>query len=775
MKDSVYKNRESERLNAKLFSSASSAKEKLIFAAKQLLMAIISAIISGSTVFTYCNPFGVMLASAAPIEYLPVCTVGATIGYLIAGYEVIPIKYISALILVIIIKRILIFAKIENESLISGLSGLIASAVTGIGTSLLMDEVNITLIPYIFESLIIGTGALFWSRGIDDFKSIKSFTRLKASEIACLLFSVYLILLGFNHISIFYLNISRIISLIIMMICSYYGKISGGAISGICAGLSMGLGSENPYVFALFCVLGIVSGITASLGKFACISGAIITGGVFFALINPSNISALILVEIAIASMAFLAIPSRILDSFSLVDGERLSASQNGMKYQAAVRLREASGAIDEIADNVKTINAKLKSFAPSGRMAIYKNTMIKTCEGCGLKFYCWEQQADYTASIFKKILKELENDEELKKNLLPNDFGSRCIRSDELIKNFTEQYKYYTNQQLADKKLEEMHSTIALQYDALSSILYDLSVDIENKETPDSRLTSILFEILNYYEISYNSACVTTDNHNHMKIEIKSDEPLRKFNEKHITKDIEEVCKRRFSPAIQKENGQIVYFEEPAYETDFAFCQINADDGAYCGDSFESFKDNFGRSITVLSDGMGKGAYAHIDSVMASSIIKKLLNTGISPSGAIKVVNSALMAKNNTESFATLDMAIINLYTGKARFLKAGATSSFIIKGGKFMKIELSSLPVGIVKEADFASTSANLKDGDIIITVSDGVTQGRIKWIKEISLNYSDDISALAKAIASGAANQQYSAHQDDITVLITKLKSI
>ena len=67
-----------------------------------------------------------------------------------------------------------------------------------------------------------------------------------------------------------------------------------------------------------------------------------------------------------------------------------------------------------------------------------------------------------------------------------------------------------------------------------------------------------------------------------------------------------------------------------------------------------------------ALSDGMGIGEKASNESQTAVRLLETLLSSGFTREVALKTINSVLMLRSHRESFATLDMMIFDLYTGK-------------------------------------------------------------------------------------------------------------
>ena len=58
-----------------------------------------------------------------------------------------------------------------------------------------------------------------------------------------------------------------------------------------------------------------------------------------------------------------------------------------------------------------------------------------------------------------------------------------------------------------------------------------------------------------------------------------------------------------------------------------------------------------------ILSDGMGTGPRAALDSAMASGLMARLVKAGFGFQSALRLVNSSLLLKSRDESLATLDI----------------------------------------------------------------------------------------------------------------------
>ena len=170
-----------------------------------------------------------------------------------------------------------------------------------------------------------------------------------------------------------------------------------------------------------------------------------------------------------------------------------------------------------------------------------------------------------------------------------------------------------------------------------------------------------------------------------------------------------------------------------------------------------------------VLSDGMGSGGRAAVDGAMASGLMMRLIKAGFSYDSSLSILNSAMLFKSTDESLATVDVAAVDLFSGKLDMLKAGAAPTIVRKSGRCSVAKSTSLPAGILREIGFDKASLKLKKGDILLMMSDGVCSEGSDWICKELDNFKDgSAQSLAENIAYGAKRRRTDNHADDITVV-------
>ncbi|GMB10510.1 MAG: stage II sporulation protein E [Candidatus Improbicoccus devescovinae] len=369
----------------------------------------------------------------------------------------------------------------------------------------------------------------------------------------------------------------------------------------------------------------------------------------------------------------------------------------------------------------------------------------------------------------FKKIInKNLNIPQSSMRSFMIQNFSilsQSFIQVDKLIK------KIYIN--FMNIKQNNSKDLFSSHLNNLSYICSDLCYKIEDENLFDEQMTSKLRrnikKIINETtEIScrYNSIKKTL-----VQITISKD-MLR--NPNIITKISDEVsfvCGKTFSkPEFLNFGNKILLrmHEKPIFTPNIFVNQHCSSGEQNCGDSCVHFLDGLGNFYAMLSDGMGTGDFAHLDGEITNQIMSRLIKSGINPVNALEIANYALKIKSNRETSATFDYISIDLFTGNAIILKAGASPTFIRKKNKIFDINSPSLPIGILNDIKSHETRINLEFGDSVLMFTDGAINSGDDWVKNmLKLYASDNSDKLVNNIISEAIKRS-DCKEDDITAV-------
>jgi stage II sporulation protein E len=215
-------------------------------------------------------------------------------------------------------------------------------------------------------------------------------------------------------------------------------------------------------------------------------------------------------------------------------------------------------------------------------------------------------------------------------------------------------------------------------------------------------------------------------------------------------------------------------------YELKTGVAGVAKGGGSISGDSYAFMNLGTGKYAVALSDGMGNGHRAREESTAALKLIRRLLLAGMGEGRAVETVNSILRLRSSDEMFATIDLALVDLNTAHARFMKIGSSPGFIKRGQQVLKLEASNPPIGILPRVEAEPIEMQLMPGDFIIMVTDGVydAPGHHATRDEdlaaiIAQTDTRDPQDFAERLLKQVVKNHEGRIFDDMTVIVTKVE--
>lgn len=236
--------------------------------------------------------------------------------------------------------------------------------------------------------------------------------------------------------------------------------------------------------------------------------------------------------------------------------------------------------------------------------------------------------------------------------------------------------------------------------------------------------------------------------------------------------KDVEMVKEKR--RIVGKEMETYRFRERPNFFVIHGLAKANCQEVS--GDNFSCLSLDSGQTLLGISDGMGSGVQAYRDSEMVLELLENLMESGFSEETALKLVNTVFVLEGENASPATVDMGIIDMYSGMCDFMKLGAASTYVKRGDWVEAIRSTSLPIGGSDSPDIESTAKKLYDGDFVIMMSDGIVESAARQNKEDILGRiilemeSGKPQDMANEILDRALEELGEEKEDDMTVFVT-----
>lgn len=184
-------------------------------------------------------------------------------------------------------------------------------------------------------------------------------------------------------------------------------------------------------------------------------------------------------------------------------------------------------------------------------------------------------------------------------------------------------------------------------------------------------------------------------------------------------------------------------------------------------GDRCLRFSGTEGRYYVLLCDGMGTGLGAIQEGREAGVMLRRLLTAGYPAEYALRSINS-ICALRDRAGAVTVDLAEIQLNSGKVNLYKWGAVPSYLISGVGAERIGAASPPPGLsVTDCRESRDRLSLRRGQLLVMVSDGV--GETEALRCCMNGVGKTPGEIAAALLSAGRT----VGQDDATVVIISLE--
>lgn len=674
---------------------------------------LLGFVLSLGTVINNLHPFGISLVTVSRKKHFLFSAAGAVFGYLIGGINAYSARYLAATVMAALGAFAATSFGLNYRPAFAMAVSFLADLSTGIVLNVRLQSVSSEYILTIGEAILACGGAFFFYKSLyANYKRLR-FRALPVSDITCIVISVSIIVMNLSRLSIGIVCPARIIAVILVLTSLRFGGDRWGLILSLCFGFALSItDSGSLFLVGALAFSAMVGALFSSMSAIGIGISYLCSMG-FFAAAAGSELSLPLFVDSAIGTVIFMLLPSKLCAKLEeLWDNGKDAPPDGSLRQNLVLKLRFASSAMAAISDSVDQVREKINDITR----------------------------------------KENEENREL-------------ISEEE-----------YIRREIILEKTNQIRMVASDQFFSIAGMLEDLAFEFDEAEIFDSNASSKIRRLLGEYEIYPTNISAIEDKFGRMRVEILTDSSAVGLDNPKLSAEIGKICSRYFEKGRItnfKNETMLSFSERPNYKLSVGFAQHSAE-GALCGDTVKILNDNKGHSILIISDGMGKGSRAALDGAMGAGLLSRLINAGFGFDSALKVVNSALLVKSNDESLATLDIANIDLFTGKCEIFKAGAPASYIIKDGSITKCELTSMPAGILRGIEFAKRTAVLRLNDLIVLMSDGITDLGGEWVNDMLLSLSETgTQEGADYILTEALKRCDRNKMDDMSVICARLE--
>ena len=713
------------------------------------------------------SPFSVAFISALPFEFCFSAFVGSALGLFTSLELSSAVKYTAAAFITCLFRLVKgkHFRNVD-DGYINGIFALCAVFSAGLVHHFITEGDFTDLMFLLVESAVtFGSAVLF-------IKSIKTpvmrigLASLTVKDNLCVGAVFCIFLLCSSGFTLERLSVIRILTYLLIMFFAQHKGVGAAATLGICGAMSFSVDRNFRFLFPAVAAGSLFCGAVAPFGQAAsAIAFAVCSAGLC-AFNGEAGIVCVI--ETVVASAVFVIIPSKYISLIEEYLYKKGLTDDKRLNNEIAENLNIAAENIYDITEIVCRVSEKLDTVINPEVNRLFSFLQQRVCDGCEKKGICWNKDFDSTASDVL-VLAGIEKGKKatLKKS---------CLRFDLLYQNIVDGCADYSQSLASKMKLREMRKVMSDQFTGMGDFLKSTAVAVSENRSLDKGKSASVKAALQDVGISVDGLSYYSGEGTKITIEITVFDPVLHEQHEKIRTILEFVTKRHFEKA-QIDTGEyktlIVFNEKTAFKVQWGVSQKPLTESGVCGDTVTSAKVYGAAEAVILSDGMGTGSRAKIDSAMTCSVLEKLIESGFTFESALKIVNSTLIMKSTDESISTIDAVNINLYTGVADFYKAGAAITFVRSSNEITVIEGASLPVGIIRNVEFFKSRKQLYDGDIVLLLSDGAAGQDCGWIHDELLAWStNNMQDLSCHIAKLSKMRMNEKTRDDITVAAVKL---
>ncbi|MDF2568594.1 MAG: spoIIE [Sporomusa sp.] len=598
------------------------------------------------------------------------------------------------------------------------------------------DSSLYSVMMVVFGAMLCMVLTFIFQYGVPLFLDNAKLRQASAENLICGIIILATAVAGLGSLTIYDYSLRNIAGSLIAMTLAYSGGTGLGASVGVVTGLVVGLsdGDAAPAI-AMFALAGMLGGLFRGMGKPAVLLGFILGSAIAVLYFGRPGELFLSLAEASVAGAAFMLVPAAKMSKWRDVCMEEVSSAEIAQQsINAAVDklnniadiFKDLSGAFDSgSAKETAAYNGKIKE----GQLAQMLSAVgEQVCGPCARRSECWDRDFYQTYQAMLDML-ALAEAGKLKAGTMPEPLKVQCTNRQAIVDLIVQVAESNKTHWYWQKKLAECHSVAVEQMKATGIIIGNLAKELKKGPQTDTEVAEMLSERAAVLGCPLTGIRVTGERG---KVTVEAQK---------LVCDGTRECVNTILPltanllqekmTLQAECGSKVRHKNctltmelaERYHVETGMATAAKVLGEVSGDTCAAQPISRGRMALILSDGMGSGVAAASGSGYAVKFLQQLLTVGFDVDTAVKTVNSMLLIKMPGDMFATVDMAVVDTFTGETEFLKIGSAPSYVKRVREVSTINPATPPIGILDNVEIEPIKRGLALGDIIVMVSDGV----------------------------------------------------
>ena len=502
----------------------------------------------------------------------------------------------------------------------------------------------------VYEITGIFLGALAMEKGKNIVRGKRLFSRnLSGEEKLSLIFIGALIFLSvknFDFIDGFSLA-NALAAFLILGAARSCGPTQAAAI-GI--GLGMLSGIETDYFLPFMGAFGfcsLLTGMVAKKGKMSAIIALLISDAIVIVYVNGAMRDMLSIYEIIVGAAAFSAVPDKVYDRFGRLMQLKNpdSAIIRKIKGSLILRLKAVSTSFSSLGETMSKLSKREERINNEDIAVVFDKTAEKVCARCSRGGLCWGREFNSTYRSFLKLMERIDQSGEVKESQVNDAFFSKCKNVPALATEINNQLSIYRLNHSWQKRLEDSQVAAYQQIAGVSKIINELAREINEDINYDSLMANELKVRIESKGIKVRDINVIRNRDRKTRVEMS-------IRESDFNTRGKGVIRGAVSSAVGsdvniykiREDGEYVMImidESEIFEIEQGYARVGASEES--GDNFKCFMPGGGKFVITLSDGMGTGKRASLESQAIVELLDSFLRAGFDKHTAVRLINSII------------------------------------------------------------------------------------------------------------------------------------
>ncbi|MBQ3124876.1 MAG: SpoIIE family protein phosphatase [Clostridia bacterium] len=723
------------------------------------------------------SPFSAAFFAAAydkRIAYIGI--IGSLMGIATsAGIAAVP-KY-----LIILIASWLILGFVKKENTVAGSVATAISVIVGGGVMLLAGFNGV------FDIFLLITEAMTSALMFIIFKKAESVTEdfhrrrgMTAEEYVSVAITVGVMLSGLSDIGAYGITLTHILASYILLVASLNTTVSVSACTGLCIGFMSSMSSSDALVMmGVYGFGALFASFMNTFKRIGCVVGFICAISVMLIYAQSTYEIPGSILNAAIGGLLFLVTPRVIheyLRSFFTKSMQVESVNPTSrMREYLSMRLIKTAEAFSSLHECFFSMSeGRLKKYSDDIGI-ILDETAERVCNDCKMCGKCWQTDFRKTYKNMLELIGIIEHEGMLNSENVPAHFGEKCERTARFINEINHVYELYKRDVLRRSDAVTTRNLISMQYNEINKLFSGMAGDVEDgfmfMEDDEERIVNALDKLgIIPYEIS-----VIESTSGVCEVYLRLPPAVSHSIVEGAVSDVLDRC-----VSYEKtENGLSKYVSGALYEVEKSLLQLPRDGYGVNGDSVAMFTVGMSKFYCIIADGMGSGSEAQYESATACRLLTSFLKSGFSIKTALGILNSSMCLNMENEMYSTIDLLCVDLYTAEVQMYKIGSAQTLMLNGGEIKTITSSSVPAGILSDIRLDKKTVAMKEGDVILMMSDGITESgysvsRTEWIKKIMVKPFESMDELAKEVMDTAIEKNNGIAKDDMSIVALRILS-